>query len=209
MVKSLRLDHKGGFYLYRVHDLKLKKINDFAQLKDYLFSIFEYCPTHYFNSGPRSSALKFDMPINLVVVKNHEISALVKHGLERNGSNRHLKVQTFMLGQDNNTIATEVPIWLLPQELQNFEGIFNSKEPLTGHIDILWIENGKVYILDYKPNADKEIYAATQVFFYALMLSKRTGLALDNFICGYFDENTVYLFKPEEKALLLQQKLVT
>ncbi len=27
---------------------------------------------------------------------------------------------------------------------------------VTGHIDILQFRNNKVYILDYKPNADKE-----------------------------------------------------
>ena len=86
----------------------------------------------------------------------------------------------------------------MPSELPNYKRIFNSDEPLTGHIDVLQIEDDKIWVWDYKPNAQLEKYATTQTFFYALMLSKRTGIPLDNFRCGYFDENVAYLFKPDE-----------
>ena len=72
---------------------------------------------------------------------------------------------------------------------------------MTGHIDILRVDDDKVWIWDYKPNAHKEKFASTQVFFYALMLSKRTSIPLENFRCGYFDSSYAYLFKPEISAV--------
>ena len=60
MIKNLKLDHKGGYYNYKVHDLKLNKLaNGFSSLKNYLDDMFVNCPHEYFNSGPRSSGLKF------------------------------------------------------------------------------------------------------------------------------------------------------
>ena len=106
-----------------------------------------------------------------------------------------------MLENDNKTIAVEVPIWLECNELNDFCKIFKTKEALTGHIDVLRIEDNKIWIWDYKPNSFEEKYATTQLFFYALMLSKRTGIGLDEFRCGYFDENYAFVFKPDISAL--------
>lgn len=98
---------------------------------------------------------------------------------------------------DDKTIAIEVPIWINPEELKEITSIFKTKLPLTGHIDILRIEDDKIWIWDYKPNSVEEKYAATQVYFYALMLSKRANISLDKFRCGYFDNKYAYVFKPE------------
>ena len=59
-------------------------------------------------------------------------------------------------------------------------------------------KDGKVGVWDYKPNAYKETNAVTQVFLYTLMLSVRTGIALNQFICGYFDEIDTYHFDPSK-----------
>jgi ATP-dependent exoDNAse (exonuclease V) beta subunit len=67
--------------------------------------------------------------------------------------------------------------------------------PLTGHIDVLQIRNGKIHILDYKPGAVKE-KPTTQLMVYALALSRRTGLRLYNFVCAWFDEQHYYEFYP-------------
>ena len=106
-----------------------------------------------------------------------------------------------MLENDENTIAIEVPLWLEANEIELYENLFQSKNPLTGHIDLIRIEDGKIWIWDYKPSAKREKYASTQVYFYALMLSKRTGIPLDNFMCGYFDSANCYIFKPEPQHL--------
>ena len=66
---------------------------------------------------------------------------------------------------------------------------------LTGHIDLVQIRNGRLHILDYKPNAvrDKPI---TQLMIYALALSRRTGLRLYDFVCAWFDERHYFEFYP-------------
>ena len=89
----------------------------------------------------------------------------------------------------------------MPYELEAFKALFGCEEPLTGHIDVLRVEDGKVWVWDYKPNATKEKYAHCQVLFYCLMLAKRTGIPLDRFRAGYFDEDTAFVFKPEVEQL--------
>src|SRR3989344_5851881 len=180
VIKQLFLKHEGWLYTYRINDKKLEihcKNNGFNLLNWYLQGIFEKCPNEYFNSGPRSSTLKFKITDDLIEVQGHEVSILARYGLEANNfrfNDNHSKVQVFMLENDKNTIAMEVPIWLYPNELGCYETVFKSKEVLTGHIDLLRVDDDKVWIWDYKPNAEKEKYASTQIFFYALMLSKRT-----------------------------------
>ncbi len=132
---------------------------------------------------------------------------LAKEGLHWNKyNNAHSNVQVFMLSYDNKTLGVEVPIWLKAEELgRKFDEIFSTKEPLSGHIDVLRLEDDKLWVWDYKPRAEKEKYASTQTFFYALMLSKRTGISLDKFMCGYFDDETSFVFKPKEKYIKEKQ----
>src|SRR3989344_4324282 len=141
VIKQISLEHKGGFYFYRVHQGKVNKlVNGFSSLQNYLEEMFTNCPHFYFQYGPRSSSLKFRLNLDVKHVTGHEVSSLAKYGLEEEQGSAHMKVQKFMLEKDN-----------------------------------------KIWIWDYKPNAQKEIYAGTQVFFYALMLSQRTGIPLDSF----------------------------
>ncbi len=203
VIKHCSFDHKGGWYHYRIHQSKCKLLesNGYKQLKGYLDRLFEDCPSHPFFLGPRSSALKFDIKgLDLRVVQGHEVSGLARFGLEVNKerfNTNHSKVQLFMLENDDKTVAVEVPIWLHSDEIENYSTIFGTEEPLTGHIDVLRIEKDKIWVWDYKPNAHRERYASTQVYFYALMLAKRTNLGLNKFRCGYFDQNRAYIFNPD------------
>ncbi|MGV8169610.1 MAG: PD-(D/E)XK nuclease family protein [Candidatus Nanoarchaeia archaeon] len=142
--------------------------------------------------------LKFQLPVTVDKVK-HEVSSLARMGLDSDYyDNAHMNVQMFMLSFDNKTIAIEIPLWLTCEELEGFKELFGSEMALSGHIDLIRIEEGKIWIWDYKPKASREKYAVTQTYFYALMLSKRTNISLDNFMCGYFDDIDVYVFKPSE-----------
>jgi len=204
MIQHVSLDH-GWYYHYRLHNEKLGllKGNGYSNLHKYLHSVFDNCPQEPFVTGPRSSKLKFSLGIEPRQIDNHEVSHLAKEGLAWNKfRDAHSNVQVFMLSFDNKTIGVEVPIWLRAEELgRKYGELFNSKEPLSGHIDVLRLEDDKLWIWDYKPNAAKEKYASTQTFFYSVMLSKRTGIPLDKFMCGYFDEHTSFVFKPKEKFL--------
>lgn len=66
---------------------------------------------------------------------------------------------------------------------------------LTGHIDIVQVRNGMCHLLDYKPDAAKE-KPIEQLTWYALALSRLTGLRLYEFKCGWFDENDYFEFYP-------------
>ena len=204
-IRNVNLDHPGGIYLYRIHDLKLNSLCDgYGGLKKYLNGVFNNCPNDYFLKGPRSSALKFKLNLDPIKINGHEISQLARTSLKINKDRyktNHSRVQVFMLEFDDKTIATEIPIWLKNNEIDEYSKIFNSNDALSGHIDLLRIENEKIWVWDYKPNANKEKYASTQIYFYALMLSKRTGLDLDNFRCGYFDDNSAYIFKPKQDLI--------
>lgn len=200
MIKQISLNHSGGFYLYKLHNEKIKELcKSYPELVLYLNEIFTKCPDEYFQVGPRSSKLRFKLNGETHQIVGHEVSDMALNGLRINEGYKtnHAKVQLFMLENDNKTIAMEIPIWIKPEELNDLRHIIDDKLPLTGHIDILRIEDNKIWIWDYKPNAYNEKYAATQVYFYALMLSKRTGINLDNFRCGYFDGFYAYVFKPD------------
>ncbi len=217
MIKEVLLNHRGGNYIYRVNCDKLDKLcnGHFVSLKTYLNFIVKNCPNPFFNNGPRSSLLKFKLLNDVMEVAGHEVSTLARYGLEINKdrfSDAHSKVQVFMLEHDKNTLAMEVPIWLMPNELAGYKKFFNDEEILTGHIDILRVKDEKIWIWDYKPDAKKEKYASTQIFFYAYMLSKRTGINLDKIRCGYFDRNFTFVFKPLESYLYKlneQKNLIT
>lgn len=203
MIKHISFKH-GWFYHYRVHEPKLELLsnNGLSELKKYLYNMFENCPHENFVCGPRSSSLKFDMPdLNLSSLEGHEVCSLANLGLKHNAERyktNHSKVQMFMLENDKNTLAMEVPIWLNFNEIDNFSELFDDQNPLSGHIDILRIQNDKIWIWDYKPNAHKEKYAKTQTYFYALMLSLRTGIPLEKFRCGYFDKDKAFIFNPKK-----------
>lgn len=76
---------------------------------------------------------------------------------------------------------------------------------LTGHIDLVQVRNGVVHILDYKPNAAKE-KPIEQLTWYALALSRLTGLRLFEFKCAWFDEHDYFEFYPLHVVKKLNRK---
>jgi len=183
-----------------LHSNKLDLLcsTEFKKLADYLLETRLNCPKEYFLEGPRSSSLRFQVPVD-VTKMDHEVSLLARMGLDSEYyDNAHMNVQMFMLSFDNKTIGIEIPLWLTKDEFVGFEELFKTNLALSGHIDLIRIENNKIWIWDYKPKSCKEKYATTQTYFYALMLSIRTGLPLDKFMCGYFDDIDCYVFDPSK-----------
>ena len=200
MIKHFSFVHRG-YYHYRYSLPNTDTLNNgFLSLKNYLETLHKICPNEYFQSGPRSSQLKFNLNVDKLEIKGHEISQLAKKAIETNG-NTHTNIQVFFLNNDKKTIASEIPIWFEPHEIKESDYSLNTDKPLTGHIDLLRKEDNKIWVWDYKPNAEKEKYASTQIYFYTLMLSKRTNIPLKYFRCGYFNEKIAYVFKPENGRL--------
>jgi hypothetical protein len=84
--------------------------------------------------------------------------------------------------------------------------LLRTREALAGHIDVLRHEDdGLLGVWDYKPRAAAERWAHIQVFLYALMLALRTGLPMNAFLCGYFDEKDAYIFRPSRARTPLSE----
>ena len=121
------------------------------------------------------------------------------------GSNyeRHPKLQRFMLANDSTTVAVEVPVWLVQDDIAALErehGIRllspDAESSITGHIDFLQVRNGAVHILDYKPDARTNKPIA-QLTIYALALTRLVpGLRLFDIKCAWFNENEYCEFFP-------------
>src|SRR3989338_4248122 len=119
-----------------------------------------------------------------------------------------------MIANDSVTVATEVPVYIRQEDIEHMENqlgfqitsngkieVKGKKRPiampkvLTGHIDLVQVRNGQIHLLDYKPNASKE-KPIEQLTWYALALSRLTGLRIFEFKCGWFDERGYYQFFP-------------
>lgn len=187
-------------YRYRLHTTKIEsKSNIPKSLINYLQLVFTDCPNHLFvKTGSRVSKLDIKMNVKLQHYEKHTLINLAKQSRKFDAfKSRHENLQQYFLENDKATIAAELPLWIESRELKDFNKVFNVEKALTGHIDILRLEDdGKIAIWDYKPNAYKETKAHKQVFLYTYMLAVRTGISLSNFTCGYFDETDLYQFNP-------------
>ena len=161
--------------------------------------------TSFFLHESRASQARYSFDLSAVEIKskrNHacRLADCVLQTVTQ-PKRRHDELQRFMLTTDSVTVAVEVPVYLTVQDLavlgatQGFKIPIESPSTLSGHIDVLQIRNGAVHILDYKPGAKSEKPIA-QLMVYALALSRRTGLRLFEFVCGWFDEQHYYEFYP-------------
>lgn len=196
MIKYTEFKHPWSYHYYV--DVEKAHLLTPKPLQEYLLNMVCNCPHDKFLSGPRSSALKKTSLAKTIEVPCNDVCRLAKEGLEWGlQGTAHGNVQLHMLKNDSKTIGVEIPLWLDENELKEYNLEFNESGAISGHIDIVRIEDDKIWIWDFKPKAHKEKYADMQVLMYAIILSHRTGLPLDDFRCGYFDENTSYVFKPE------------
>ena len=184
--------HHQQVYEFKYHQLKTNIAGKtFPQLRSYLKAIPNKCPNEPFQHGPRCSKMRIHVKPEKTG-KSNQAPKLAELALILANTNheRHEKVENFFLTNDSATIAIEVPVYLYPNEFD-----INLTEPLSGHIDILQVRFNKIHILDFKPNVNqRDNKTVDQLFLYALALSKRTGIHLENFICAYFDQNNYFQF---------------
>jgi len=204
-IRTHSFNHKPVFYRYRVALEKVKQIPE--NLQSFLQLLFYNCPNHLFQKSEfRASARtcnEFKLEVELSCNHEHELVEYAKNSESfKQFRSRHENLQKYFLLNDPSTIACEVPLWLEANELKDYITVFNTDDVLTGHVDVLRYEaDGRIGIWDYKPGASQEIDGAIQVFLYALMLSVRSGIGLNKFLCGYFDETSLFSFKPSEIIL--------
>ncbi|RZN48962.1 hypothetical protein EF808_02390 [archaeon] len=183
--------HHGWYYWFRYdHDkLAAHESEHYASELLGFFSTIECCPHLHFGQEPRASSLR--LPRRYVHRVRHPLTKFTMYGNDvyrERYRTAHSRVEMFLLEHDIETVAVEIPVWLEEDETE----LVGFDAPLTGHIDVLRLTD-KIEVWDYKPNAERERYASTQVYWYVLMLAKRLGLSLDDFRAGYFDEEVCYL----------------
>jgi transposase-like protein len=223
MIEVTTMAHRQ-LYRFRYHRAKTLlsmeefKNRRFGRLKEYLDNVSAETPHQYFQDGERMSEIrsKFDKTDMIVKSKSNFANKTAEFVLRSvpDNQSRHDALQRFMIANDSVTIATEVPVYIRREDVEHMEnelkfkitndGLLELKgdkqaqkfpKLLTGHIDIVQIRNGMVHILDYKPNASKE-KPIEQLTWYALALSRLTGLRLFEFKCAWFDDKDFYEFYP-------------
>jgi hypothetical protein len=154
------------------------------------------CPGKYFDEDLRCSELRLEVGVKKEGRYNHacKLTGLANQAVSRN-LQRHDAVEEFMLINDSCTVAREVPVWYWDKRLGG----------VAGHIDLVQVRFGNIWILDYKPGAGAiarrsklEREVITQLYLYALALSFRTGIPLSEFRCAWFDECVYYCFDPSK-----------
>jgi len=65
----------------------------------------------------------------------------------KNNRARLPAVEDFMLINDSCTVAVEVLVWLYEKSLAM---------RMNGHFDMLQVRSSKIFVLDFKPHADRE-----------------------------------------------------
>lgn len=185
--------HSGLIYNYVYHAPKLEMLcHPYPSLIRYLKDMHKRCPSDVFEEGERCSQVRLDVRMKKEGFYNQacRLAGLALTACKKK-TQRHSIVERFMLINDSSTIACEVPVWFWDKCLGS---------GVSGHIDMVQMRNGRLYVLDYKPGAAKENEAkvASQLYLYALGLSFRTGIPLELMRCAWFDEYEYYEFNPIE-----------
>ena len=213
LIRSVKLYHQQ-VYKYSIHYGKLSALqregnNDqrIPNLAAYLEEMRQHCRHELFTEeakGSRASKLKgtFNLAGVSVSAKENAATETARFVLSTVANNRirHEALQRFMLQCDSATVATEVPIALLPEDIEafrrsGFKVPIHTDHPITGHVDFLQIRNGAIHILDYKPDA-RTNRPVDQLTLYALALSRAAGLRLYDYKCACFNEEGYYEFFP-------------
>jgi len=217
-IETTSMAHRQ-IYRFRYHRAKMKilledyKHRNFGPLKEYLEAVSSETPHQYFQDGLRISEIKtkFDKAQMIIRSKTNYANALAKFVLQAVKENkfRHEALQRFFIANDSVTVASEVPVYIKKDDIEHLQNQLNFKITedlkkfenkdgkilMTGHIDLIQVRNGMIHLLDYKPNAAKE-KPIEQLTWYALALSRLTGLRLYEFKCGWFDDNDYFEFYP-------------
>ncbi|MCR4327883.1 MAG: PD-(D/E)XK nuclease family protein [Nanoarchaeota archaeon] len=224
LVEESKLIHQQ-VYDFKFHRAKTDLIlneefrhSKFKPLKDFLELVSTECPHQIFREKQeRASEKKNDFDLNQVKIipKKSSASNFANFVVQavNNNKERHEVLEEFMIFNDSVTIAIEVPVLLDFDDLNhykfelNFDIPFSLKEEeyLTGHIDLIQIRNGSIYIMDFKPSAKKEKPIA-QLTLYALALSRLTGIRLYHFKCAWFDSENYFEFFPLHVVYKINKK---
>ncbi len=107
----------------------------------------------------------------------------------------HEPILKNILIKDKKSIAIEVPIW---DEAE--------KRSITGHIDLIQVENDVVKVIDYKPEG-KFIFSLPQVAMYGILLKSK--LNIRNLKCISFNKEEAWEYDPNILISDIKDFLIT
>ncbi len=224
LIEESKLIHQQIFD-FKFHRAKLDIILNeefkhfkFKPLKEFLDLVSSECPHQIFREKQERASEKkekFDLTQVKIIPKKSSASKFANFIIQsvQNNKMRHEALEEFMFFNDSVTIAMEIPVLLDSDDINHykFELGFNipfslkDEEYLTGHIDLIQVRNGSIYIMDFKPSAKKE-KPIEQLTLYALALSRLTGIRLYHFKCAWFDSENYFEFFPLHVVYKLKKK---
>ncbi|MFH1152111.1 MAG: PD-(D/E)XK nuclease family protein [Nanoarchaeota archaeon] len=224
ILEETKLFHKQ-IYNFKYHRAKLDLILNeefrhyrFKPLQEFLELAIAECPHQIFqNSTKRASDYKNIFNLEGVkIIKKENTAVKFANFVTQAVSNnklRHEMLQDFMIANDTVTVAAETAVLLNSDDIRHLRHELNFEVPIsledgeyiTGHIDLIQIRNGSIYLMDYKPSASKE-KPIEQLTLYALALSRLTGIRLYHMKCAWFDEKVYYEFFPLHVVYKLKKR---
>ena len=111
----------------------------------------------------------------------------------------HEPILKNILIKDKNSVAIEIPIW---KKINN--------DHITGHIDLIQIENGVIKVIDYKPEGNF-LFSLPQVATYGLFIESK--FSLHDIKCISFNRNGAWEYDPhilltDVKNYLISQRII-
>ncbi|NCN51891.1 PD-(D/E)XK nuclease family protein [archaeon] len=224
LIEESKLIHQQ-IYNFKFHRAKLDLILNeefkhfkFKPLRDFLELVSSECPHQIFREKQERASEKkekFDLTQVKIISKKSLASKFANFVIQAVNNNklRHEVLEEFMFFNDSVTVAVEIPILLDSEDVNHykfelgFDIPFSIEEGkyLTGHIDLIQVRNGSIYIMDFKPSAKKE-KPIEQLTLYALALSRLTGIRLYHFKCAWFDSQDYFEFFPLHVVYKINKK---
>jgi len=224
LIEESKLIHQQ-IYDFKFHRAKLDLILNeefkhfkFKPLKEFLELVSSECPHQIFREKQERASEKkekFDLTQVKIISKKSLASKFANFVVQavQNNKMRHEVLEEFMFFNDSVTVAVEIPVLLDSEDINHykfelgFEIPFSLKdgEYITGHIDLIQVRNGSIYIMDFKPSAKKE-KPIEQLTLYALALSRLTGIRLYHFKCVWFDSKDYFEFFPLHVVYKLKKR---
>ena len=181
-------------YPFTYHHLKLNiHSKQRPELRRYINWLERSLDREMFLSGPRCSSLNIDPNTKPKEKKNivPELTRLALNSQPKNSTKTpHETVEDFFLYNDSTTVATELPVFIRPKEVD-----LDLDEPITGHIDLIQIRFNNIFILDYKPNLNNPHRHASQLALYKEAIQRRTSIPEHKIHTAAFNRHTYYEFE--------------
>ena len=119
----------------------------------------------------------------------------IYHYNQINKNPGHDTILKNILIKDEDSIAIEVPIWTM-----------NKKKFITGHIDLIQIEDNSIKIIDYKPEGNF-LFSLPQVATYGLLIKEL--IHVEELSCISFNKNAAWEYNPEILLIDIKKFLIS